>query len=126
MSVWPQKVNSQCSKNHRLLNGFLKADIRAFKVGVRSSASVEFKHGAAKGGSWKDQPFVIGAANDGAEPFFLSMLQRSRIAVMVKRAEFSMRPAATAVVVPEPFEQSTTVSPQNECIRIVFSTRDSG
>ena len=41
-------------------------------ISTRSTAAVsapfQFMRNAAKGGSWKDQPFVTGAANDGGEP----------------------------------------------------------
>ena len=37
-------------------------------------ASYQFMRRAAKGGSLKDQSFVIGAANDGGEPIVFSNL----------------------------------------------------
>ena len=43
-------------------------------------ASYQFMRRAAKGGSLKDQSFVIGAANDGGEPIVLknSEIQKSQ------------------------------------------------
>ena len=45
------------------------------------SAVCKFRHSSAKGGSWKNQPFVTSAVNDGGEPE-LTMLRVDQMAVV--------------------------------------------